>query len=78
MWKPVAGNFYGLFGAGINGIDDLEIVDGGHLPFIQSCAGFVLSFVGTPLVPNRSCPIPIFLYNKDKLVFSLLDGGRFV
>jgi len=54
MWKPVAGNFYGLFGAGINGIDDLEIVDGGHLPFIRSRTGFVAGFVGTPLIPNRT------------------------
>ena len=38
----------------MNGIDNSKIVNGGHLPFIQSRARFVASFVGTPLIPNQN------------------------
>ena len=78
MWEPVSGNFYGLSRAGINRINNPEIVDGGHLPFIRSHAGFVLGFVRTLPIWNWNYPIPIFLLNKDKPIFPPVNGQGFV
>ena len=62
----------------MNGINDPKVVDGSHLRLVRSAAGFVPSFVRPPLIPNRDCPIPIFLLHTNKPILPPVDGGRFV
>ena len=49
-----------------------------YLPLVWSGAGFVPSFVRSPLVLNRDCPISIFFLYEDEPVFPPVDGRRFV
>ena len=78
MREPIARDFYRLSGAGVNGINNPKVVDGGHLPLIKSGAGFVPGLVGPPLIPDWNGPIPLFFLHEDKPILPPMDGRRLV
>ena len=78
MGKPVTWNLYGLLESGVNGVNKPKIIHGSNLPLIRGCTRFVPSFVGTPIVPNRTCLMPSRLLDVDKPILPLVNGGRFV
>ena len=78
MRELITGDFYRLPGAGVNGINNLKVVDRSHLPLVRSGAGFVPGLVWAPLVPDWNGPISVFFLHEDKPILPSMDRRRLV